>query len=144
MTRRATGAPSIAVATELACSAKHETAKYESAKYESARALSVGLLDRRSLREHTFKRLVRLLGETDVKLAKLGRPGDEIFASGFQVFTLYLHRLVESLRAEKPFPSCCGALERLLRVINNFNRYRLGALGRRAERGQRQRPCCPH
>jgi hypothetical protein len=115
--RRAAGTPSIAVAAEQA----------GSAKYESTRALSVGFLDRRSLRDDLFERLVRLLGEIDVKLAKLGRPGDEIFKGGFQVFTLYLRRLVESLRGEEPFPSCCGALERLLRVINNFSRYRLGA-----------------
>jgi hypothetical protein len=119
------GAPSSAVAAERACSAK----------YESARALSVGLLDRGSFREDIFEGLVRLLGEIDVKLAKLGRPGDEIFKGGFQVFTLYLRRLVESLRAEKPFPNRCAALERLLRVINNFSNYRLGALRSRAERG---------
>jgi hypothetical protein len=128
VTCRKTGAPSIAVANGADLSSEYESPKYDRPSTNRHERFSVGLLDRRTLREHTCKRLVRLLDEIDVKLAKLGRPGDEIFNGGFQVFTLYLRRLVESLRAEKPFPSCRGALERLLRVINNFSRYRLGAL----------------
>jgi len=47
-------------------------------------------LHHRRLRQHALEWLVSLLREVSVKLADLGRLGDEIFVRGLEVFRLYL------------------------------------------------------
>ena len=92
-----------------------------------------GLLGRSSLADVGFERLVGLLGEIGIKLAELGRLGDEAFIGGLGVVGLDLDRLVERLGADELLDDGCIRFESLLRIIGRLSRDRLDVLRRRAE-----------
>jgi hypothetical protein len=82
----------------------------------------------------TFERLVGFLRHVGVKLAELGRFGDEILVRGAQIFGLHLDRLFERLGAHEPLPCGNRALDRLLRIVGDLGGNGLRALRPRAER----------
>src|SRR6185312_14835530 len=77
-------------------------------------------------------------GEIGIELAELGSLGDEALIGALGELGLHFDRLVERLDAEQLLHCRRGILERLLRIVRDFDGDRLRALGEGAERLQRR------
>src|SRR4029078_9417624 len=81
--------------------------------------------------EQRFERLVGFLGEIGIKLTDLRSLCYKDLIGRLVVFGLNLDRLVERLHPEKLLKCGGTVFERLLRIVCDFNRNRLGAFRKR-------------